>query len=138
MRFFAVAGLLSLAAALPTADPSQQDNSVARRGDALDHVLAVRADNSNVGFNPFDQTYSWPDTSVTGGGISAQFRATNLNNGNYSFQFWSSAPLNGGNLSYRVSYGGKELAKVVLSPGQTTTVTVPKTGDNFNIYIDAA
>ncbi|KAL1865048.1 hypothetical protein Daus18300_007395 [Diaporthe australafricana] len=141
MRFFAIASLLTLAVALPAVAPSEQSNAVARCGDALADVTA-RADASSQfvdrAINPFDQTYSWPEESVTGGGLSAQFQATNLGDSNYSFTFWNTGPLNGGDLSYRVSYGGKELAKKVLSPRGTVTVTVPKTGDNFNIYIEDA
>lgn len=141
MRFFAIASLLSLAVALPAAAPAEQGNSIARRGDAPGLDIAARADASHLmvrAINPFDQTYPWPEDSVTGGGESAQFQAKNLGNGDYSFTFWNTGPLNGGDLSYRVSYGGKELAKKVLSPRGTATVTVPKTGDNFNIYIQDA
>ncbi|KAI3393880.1 hypothetical protein diail_3523 [Diaporthe ilicicola] len=141
MRFFAIASLLSLAVALPAAAPAEQGNSVARRGDAPELNVAARADASHMvarAINPFDETYPWPETSVTGGGESAQFEADNLGNGDYSFTFWNSGPLNGGDLSYRVSYGGKTLAETTLAPGGKTSVTVPKTGDNFNIYIQDA
>lgn len=112
-----------------------------RREDAPELGIAARAEASHMtvrAINPFDQTYPWPEDSVTGGGQSAQFQAKNLGNGDYSFTFWHTGPLNGGDLNYRVSYGGKELAKKVLSPRGTATVTVPKTGDNFNISIEDA
>lgn len=140
MRFFAIATLFSLAVALPAAAPAQQDTSVARRGDAVDLTLAARDDLSTrqVGMNPLDQTLPWPETTVTGGGQSAQFQATNLNNGNYEFTLWTSAPLNAGNLRFRISYGGKTLAEKVLPPVGKDTVTVKKTGDNFNMWIELA
>lgn len=140
MRFFAVATLFSLAAALPAVAPAQQDTSVARREDDLSLNLAARDDLSmrQVGMNPLDQTLPWPETTVTGGGQAAQFQATNLNNGNYEFTLWTSAPLNAGNLRFRISYGGKTLAEKVLPPVGKDTVTVKKTGDNFNMWIELA
>lgn len=141
MRFFAIAALFSLAAALPAVAPAQQDTSVARRGDDLGLNLAARDDLSlrQVGMNPIDQTLPWPETSVTGGGQAAQFEATNLGNGNYKFTLWTSAPANAGNLRFRISYGGETLAEKVLPPaGGKDTVTVPKTGDNFNMWIELA
>lgn len=140
MRFFAVATLFTLAAALPAVAPTQQDTSVARRGDELGLNLAARDDLSQrqIGMNPIDQTLPWPATTVTGGGQSAQFQATNLGNGNYEFTLWTSAPLNGGNLRFRISNGGQTLAEKVLPPAGKDTVTVPKTGDNFNIWIELA
>ncbi|KAL1871093.1 hypothetical protein Daus18300_004838 [Diaporthe australafricana] len=140
MRFFAIATLFSLAAALPAAAPAEQDTSVARRRDDLGLGLATRADLSErqVGMNPIDVTLAWPATSVTGGGQSAQFQATNLGDGNYEFTLWTSAPLNAGNLSFRISYGGVTLAKKILPPVGKDTVTVPKTGTNFNMWIELA
>lgn len=140
MRFFAIATLFSLAVALPAAAPAEQDTSVARRGDDLGLSLAARDDLSarQVGMNPYDQTFSWPATTVTGGGQSAQFQATNLNNGNYEFTLWTSGPLNGGDLRFRISYGGVALAVKVLPPVGKDTVTVKKTGDNFNMWIELA
>lgn len=140
MRFFAIATLFSLAAALPAVAPAQEETSVARRGDDLGLSLAARDDLSQrqVGMNPIDQTLPWPETSVTGGGQAAQFQATNLGNGKYEFTLWTSAPLNAGDLRFRISYGGKTLAEKVLPPVGKDTVTVPKTGDNFNMWIELA
>ncbi|KAG6355166.1 hypothetical protein INS49_004247 [Diaporthe citri] len=140
MRFFAVATLFSLAAALPSLAPAQQDTSVARRGDDLSLNLAARDDLSQrqAGLIPFDQTLPWPETSVTGGGQDAQFQATNLGNGKYEFTLWASAPENVGNLKFRISYGGKTLAEKVLPHAGKDTVTVTKTGDNFNMWIELA
>ncbi|KAH6643551.1 hypothetical protein C7974DRAFT_381755 [Boeremia exigua] len=129
-----IASFVALVAALPAIVPVEK-TSLAVRTESLDATVALEA---RQGFNPYDQTFSWPETEVYGGGLSAQFEATNLGNGNYKFQFWSSAPANGGTLNYRVSYGGKTLASVNLNPGKTTTVNVPKTGDNFNIFIQLA
>lgn len=140
MRFFAIATLFSLAVTLPAATPAEQDTSVARRGEDLGLDIAARDDLSQrqVGMNPIDVTLPWPATSVTGGGQDAQFEATNLGNSNYQFTLWTSAPLNAGNLSFRISYGGVTLAKKVLPPVGKDTVTVPKTGDNFNMWIELA
>ncbi|KAJ8118123.1 hypothetical protein OPT61_g830 [Boeremia exigua] len=128
-----IATFVALAAALPAIVPVEK-TSLAVRTESYDATPALEARQTVV----FDQTYSWPDSIVEGGGMSAQFEATNQGNGNYKFQFWNSAPANAAALNYRVSYGGKTLASVNLSTGQTTTVTIPKTGDNFNVFVQPA
>lgn len=130
-----IASFAVLAAALPAIVPVEK-NSLTVRTEPLDATVALEA--RQVGFNVFDQTYSWPDTEVTGGGMDAEFQATNQGNGKYKFQFWNASPLNGDALNFRVSYGGKTLASVDLAIGNSTTVVVPKTGDNFNIFIQEA
>jgi hypothetical protein len=131
---FIIASFVALAAALPTIVPVEK-TSLAVRTESLDTTAALEP---RQGFNNFDQTYSWPDTSVSGGGLSAQFEATKQDDSNYTFQFWNSAPANTGALNYRVSYGGNTLVSVDLTTGQTATVPVPKTGDNFNVFIKLA
>ncbi|KAG8162353.1 hypothetical protein KVR01_008118 [Diaporthe batatas] len=141
MRFITIATLFSfLAAALPAAAPADQATSVAVRGDNSELSVAARDDLSRrQGMNPIDQTVSWPETTYTGGGLSAQYEAKNLNNGNYQFTLSTSGPANGGNLRFRISYGGVTLAEKVLPPaGGKDTVVVKKTGDNFNMWIDLA
>ncbi|KAH8777474.1 hypothetical protein F5883DRAFT_613819 [Diaporthe sp. PMI_573] len=142
MRFITIAALFSsLAVALPAAAPAEQGTSVAVRGDNLDLSVAARDDLSErqVGMNPIDQTVAWPATTYTGGGLSAQYEAKNLNNGNYQFTLWTSAPANAGNLRFRISYGGVTLAEKILPPsGGKDTVIVKKTGDNFNMWIELA
>lgn len=141
MRFITIAALFSsLAVALPYAAPAEQGTSVVVRGDNADLSVAARDDVSErrSSMNPIDQTVSWPETTFTGGAQSAQYEAKNLNNGNYQFTLWTSAPANaGGNLKFRISYGGVTLAEKVLPPaGGKDTVVVKKTGDNFNMYIE--
>lgn len=127
-----VASFVALVAALPAI--SVEETSLAVRTESFD-ATALESRQTVI---PFDRTYSWPDTQIIGGGLSAQFQATNQGN-NYKFQFWNSAPPNSPTLNYRVSYGGNTLVSVNLSTGQTTTVNnVPKTGDNFNVFIQAA
>lgn len=142
MRFIAIAALFSsLAVALPAAAPAEQGTSVAVRGDNADLSVAARdaLSSRDVGMNPLDETMAWPETTYSGGGTSAQYEAKNLNNGNYQFTFWTSAPANAGNLRFRVSYGGVTLAEKILPPaGGKDTVVVKKTGDNFNMWIELA
>lgn len=128
-----IASIVALAAALPAIVPVEK-TALAVRTESLEATAAVEARQSSA----FDETYSWPDTEVYGSTLAAQFLATNQGNGKYTFQFWDSAPANNGALNYRVSSGGKTLASVNLVAGQTSTVTVPKTGSNFNVVIQLA
>jgi hypothetical protein len=130
-----IASFIALAAALPAIVPVEK-TSLAVRTESLETTAALEP---RQGFNNFDRTYSWPDTQITGGGLGAQFQATNQGDSNYKFQFWNSSPANTNALNYRISYGGNTLVSVNLTPGQTTTVNnVPKTGDNFNVFIKLA
>ncbi|KAJ4986227.1 hypothetical protein SVAN01_08274 [Stagonosporopsis vannaccii] len=129
-----IASFVALAAALPAIIPVEK-TSLAVRTESLDALAALEP---RQGFNNYDRTFSWPDTEFTGGGIGAQFRATNLGNGNFRFQFWNSSPPNTPAINYRVSYGGQTLASVNLTPQQTTIVNIPRTGDNYNVLIRLA
>ncbi|KAH7076372.1 hypothetical protein BKA63DRAFT_509980 [Paraphoma chrysanthemicola] len=129
-----VASFIALAAALPTIAPVEE-NALAVRADALDTPVTLEA---RQGFNPYDGTFDWPADSFTGGGRDAQFTAKNLGNGNYQFSFFNTGPPNGVRLNYRVSNAGKTLGEANLNVGQTTSITVPKTGGNYNVYIKQA
>lgn len=116
------------------------------RGDNVDLDITARDNLSQrqTTIIPVNQTLAWPATRITGGSYNAQFAAENLNNGNYLFTLWSSGSATGGgstgpDLKFVISSGGTTLAEKTLPYAYgTDTVTVPKTGDNFNIKVNAA
>ncbi|KAJ8112393.1 hypothetical protein OPT61_g5229 [Boeremia exigua] len=130
-----IATFVALAAALPAIVPVEKTDLVVRT-ESLDSTAAALETRQTIG--DWSATFAWPATSIMVGGLAAQVRATNLNNGNYKFEFFNTSPPNNVDISYRISYGGNTLSSVVVRAGQTTTATVPKTGDNWNVYITAA
>ncbi|POS79254.1 hypothetical protein DHEL01_v202344 [Diaporthe helianthi] len=142
MRFITIAALFtSLAAALPAAVPAEQGTSVATRGDnAAELSIAARGDLAErQTYIPWSQTRGWPDDQFTGGGLSAQYQALNLKDGNYQFTLWTSAPPNSPDIKFRLTSGSILLfEKITGGVGRKETLVVPKTGDNYTIWIGGA
>ncbi|KAF6839001.1 hypothetical protein CMUS01_04410 [Colletotrichum musicola] len=139
MRFFAVASLFSLAAALPTtgAPASDANTLVAARADVssdakqADH-LAAR------GYLFIDETVTWPADQHVGGGLDASYRVTKLASGKYEFRYWVSGPKNGHSFEFIVSSGGAELDRRSKNPQTgSTDFELDQVGSNFRIVINA-
>ncbi|KAH7110248.1 hypothetical protein EDB81DRAFT_927233 [Dactylonectria macrodidyma] len=129
MRFFALASLLAVAAALPAAlSPAEQSSELAIREDAA--PVAAADELTRRYFNPVDQTSAWPATSLKYANLVVSWEVTNLGNGNYQFHLWAT----GGNTNFRISNAGVTLASKTLQARTNTVITVKKTGSNFNIY----
>ncbi|OHF00857.1 hypothetical protein CORC01_03931 [Colletotrichum orchidophilum] len=136
MRFFALASLVAVAAALPAAlAPAEQSTDLTSRSESFTApaIVLERA----AGGNPVDLTYSWPADTISWIGLDVQFQATNLGNGKYSFEFWNSGPANGGSWNFRVSNAGNTLGQKDVAPASHATIEVQQTGSNFNIYIQS-
>ncbi|KAI8933226.1 hypothetical protein NX059_009861 [Plenodomus lindquistii] len=125
-----IASFIALAAALPAVVPVD-NTALTARNSSRDTTAALEPRQTVV----LDRTYAWPNTSVSDYTIWAQFTATNLGNGNYEFEFSATSPEDLGVINFRVSYGGVTLMLVDLTTGHNDTVSVPKTGDNFNVFI---
>ncbi|KAF6797650.1 hypothetical protein CSOJ01_12892 [Colletotrichum sojae] len=149
MRFFAVASLFSLGAALPaTGAPASDANSlVAARADVS--AVEVRAPTpaqdvkqagrlAARGYLYIDETVAWPADQHVGGGLDASYRVTKVASGRYEFQYWVSGPKNGHSYEFIVSSGGTELDRRSKDPQNgSTAFELPQVGSNFRIVINA-
>ncbi|KAM5346173.1 hypothetical protein ACJ41O_009178 [Fusarium nematophilum] len=129
MRFFALASLLAVAAALPAAlSPAEQSSDLAIREEAA--PVAAADELTRRYFNPVDKTSDWPATSLQYANLSTSWEVTNLGNGNYQFHLWATEKSN-----FRISNAGVTLASKTLEARTNTVITVKKTGSNFNMYV---
>lgn len=145
MRLSSVLSVLALAVAVPAAPTPSDQGQALSVVDAKDIEAVVNnlpASEQDIETRHiearWENSYAWPESSVAGGSIDYQFRATNLGNNKFKIEFFNSGPGNGYSYKYIFTSGGASVTKVIPPRGSSVSFEVQKSGESFQVSINPA
>ncbi|KAL6915494.1 hypothetical protein ACHAPO_008247 [Fusarium lateritium] len=139
MHFITVLGLLSAAAALPTAPVAPRDALTVSGADVVSSTSHMeRSDHaSHIEARAlYDMSFDWPETSFAHGNWSFQFKLDKLSNGKYTLTWWNTDNLHRKVKLILNSSSGSTIITITPDPNTTGSTTITPSGSSFRAILD--